>query len=210
VSVEPIELRSDRLLLSAPGERDVDTVAALCQDPEIQRWTTVPSPYTRDDAVGFVLNVVPPGWERGTSCTWGIRLAKGEGAFGPLVGMIGLDHVDTGSAELGYWLSPSSRGTGIMSESVRLVLHFGFDTLGLQRIVWHAFTGNVPSAAVARRAGFQFEGTSRRGAVQRGTRLDSWQAGLLADDPRTVGTGWPAETLGPLAASRTRAARERP
>jgi hypothetical protein len=30
---------------------DVEAVFEACQDPEIQRWTTVPSPYTHNDAM---------------------------------------------------------------------------------------------------------------------------------------------------------------
>lgn len=201
----PAVLRSDRLALRAPDEHDIDTIAALCQDPDVQRWTTVPSPYTRDDAVGFVRNVVAAGWTHGTTCTWSIRLDgagvdEADGADGPegsLVGMIGLDGIRDAGAELGYWLSPDARGNGMMSEAVRLVLDFGFGVLGLRRIAWHAFTGNLPSASVARRAGFRFEGMARLEGVQRGTRHDSWQAGLLADDPRTPTDGWPEETLAP-------------
>jgi RimJ/RimL family protein N-acetyltransferase len=85
-----------------------------------------------------------------------------------------------------------------MTEAVSLVLDFAFaahpDGLNLQRVEWHAFAGNTASAAVARRAGFRFEGASRLGAVQRGARRDDWQAGLLRDDPRTPADGWPAET----------------
>ena len=36
------------------GEHDVDELAAALQDPEIPRWTGVPSPYTRGHAIQFV------------------------------------------------------------------------------------------------------------------------------------------------------------
>ena len=31
-------------------DEDVPAIVAACQDPEIPRWTSVPSPYTEDDA----------------------------------------------------------------------------------------------------------------------------------------------------------------
>ena len=42
------------LTLRAKGHEDVDTLVAICQDPEISRWTRVPSPYTREDAEGWI------------------------------------------------------------------------------------------------------------------------------------------------------------
>lgn len=193
-SVPPVVLTGERVVLSVPTDADVDRIAELCADPAIAEWTTVPSPYTRDHAIGFVTGMVADGWASGRVRTWGVR------ASGVLVGMVGLHDVEDGAAELGFWLAPESRGQGIMSEAVRLALDHAFaaepDGVGLHRVVWHAFAGNVASAAVARRAGFTFEGASRLGAVHRGLRRDDWQAGLLADDSRTPKDGWPAETWG--------------
>ncbi|OJX74395.1 GNAT family N-acetyltransferase [Leifsonia sp. 71-9] len=191
-SVSPVELTGERVVLSVPTDADVDRIAELCVDPAIAEWTTVPSPYTRDDAVSFVNGFVADGWASGRIHTWGIR------ADGALVGMIGLNGVEDSAAEIGFWLAPEARGRGLMSEATALALDYGFapapEGLGLQRIVWHAFAGNAASAAVARRAGFTFEGVSRLGAVHRGRRRDDWQAGLLATDPREPADGWPAET----------------
>lgn len=69
----PAAPRAPELLLSVPTHADVDRIAEICQDPVIQRWTTVPSPYTRDSALGFVTDVVEPGWQEGRELTWAIR-----------------------------------------------------------------------------------------------------------------------------------------
>ncbi len=188
-------LFGERVTLTLPRETDVDRVASLCEDPAVQRWTTVPSPYTREDAEHFILDVVPAGWATGTTLTWAIRLGRDD----HLNGMIGLHDIAGASAEIGYWLSPEARGQGIMAESVQLVCDYGFAPgdagLGLQRITWQAFVGNIPSAKVAQNSGFTFEGMRRLGAVQRGRRLDDWSASLLAGDPRLPAQGWPVETL---------------
>jgi RimJ/RimL family protein N-acetyltransferase len=195
---EPVVLAGSRVVLSIPGERDIDRVTELCQDAAVSAWTTVPLPYTRADAEGFVLGMVTRGWAERTNCTWAIRRE----ATGELLGMIGLDGIDDGEAEIGFWLASAARGQGLMSEAVSLVLDYGFAPedaqpvagLGLERVVWRAFLGNAASAAVARRAGFRFEGTRRRGGVQRGRRFDDWQASLLRDDPRHPVSDWPDAT----------------
>lgn len=196
----PVELRTARLVLSVPTGADVDAITEACQDETLQRWTTVPSPYGPNDAETFVGTFVPAGWAAGTARTWGIRLSSEEdGAEGSttLVGMIGLEGIEDGAGEIGYWLAPSARGRGVMSEAVAAVLDHAFDAegVGLERVQWRAYRGNRPSAAVARGAGFRFEGTRRLGAVGRSGREDEWTAAILSADERSPADGWPAETI---------------
>ncbi|NEN06953.1 GNAT family N-acetyltransferase [Diaminobutyricibacter tongyongensis] len=191
-----VTLSGDRVTLSMPDESDVELVTEYCRDPDVQRWTTVPSPYERTDALHFILDVVPAGWVTGSMATWAIRREPAD----ELRGMIGLNGIAEGAAEIGYWLAAPSRGRGLMTAAVELVCDHAFAPaaqggLGLRRIEWHAFTGNLPSAAVARGAGFRFEGTRRLGGVRRGERLDDWSAALLRDDPRAPAPGWPSETF---------------
>src|SRR5690606_29979968 len=47
-------LSDDVLRLRLPADDDVAAITRICQDPDIQRWTRVPSPYTEDDARSFV------------------------------------------------------------------------------------------------------------------------------------------------------------
>ncbi|GAA4153527.1 GNAT family N-acetyltransferase [Leifsonia shinshuensis] len=189
----PVELAGGPVVLSAPVEADIDRIAEFCRDPEIAAWTTVPSPYERADAEKFVAGIVPDGWASGRECTWALRDAQTR----LLHGMIGLHHLHDGEGEIGFWLSAGARGRGWMAAAVDVVLDYAFDAsagLGLQRVVWHAFAGNAASAAVARRAGFQWEGVARLGAPHRGVRRDDWQAALLPGDPRQPADGWPAFT----------------
>jgi RimJ/RimL family protein N-acetyltransferase len=47
-------LRDGDLVLRPKRLEDLDAITAACQDPEIPRWTLVPSPYTRADAEAFL------------------------------------------------------------------------------------------------------------------------------------------------------------
>ncbi|KPC96276.1 acetyltransferase, partial [Streptomyces sp. NRRL F-6602] len=60
-AMEPITLTTARLTLRALATADVDAVYRACQDPEIRRWTTVPSPYRRADAEHFVTRICEDG-----------------------------------------------------------------------------------------------------------------------------------------------------
>jgi hypothetical protein len=51
---------------------DVSALVEICQDPEIPRWTLVPSPYTARDARGY-LRRVAEGLAAGTRASFAIR-----------------------------------------------------------------------------------------------------------------------------------------
>ena len=85
----PVTLRTARLVLSIPTDADVDAITEAAQDPEVPRWTRVPSPYTRENAERFVANAAE-WWDAETELTWGIRVDD------RWVGMIGLHAFERG------------------------------------------------------------------------------------------------------------------
>lgn len=186
--MEERELTDGTLWLSRPIERDINTIVECCQEPSIGEWVTIPVPYRRENAEGFLDDLVAPGWA-GRSPTWALRLR----AEGPVIGMIGFSERDSSCGEIGYWLVPQQRSRGLMSRAIAMVCDFGFhpEGMALDRISWRAFTGNHASAAVVRRNGFRYEGMARLGSMQRGVRRDSWLAGRLATDPPGPADGWP-------------------
>lgn len=183
--MHPVILRTARLELSVPTEADVDAIYAACQAKDIQRYTTVPSPYERRHAEGYVAQI-PKDWAAGENLTWGIHQS------GRMIGTIGLYRVADGMGELGYWMAPSFRGGGRLREAAAAVIDWGFaqEGLDLVRISWRAVAGNVGSARVARGLGFRYEGTMRQSLVNGHGRDDGWIAGLLRTDDRTP-QPWP-------------------
>jgi RimJ/RimL family protein N-acetyltransferase len=187
-----VNLDDGTVLLSAPTPADVDAITEACQDRDVQAWTTVPSPYSRADAEGFIDTWVVAGWREGRHATWAIR------EEGELVGMVGLAMHPPGSAEIGYWMTREGRGRGLLHRAVMLALDWAFDAPdgpGLEQVEWHAFAGNWPSWRVAWRAGFRFEAAVRLGVGHRGSRRDDWGGTLLRDDPREPVAPWPATTI---------------
>jgi RimJ/RimL family protein N-acetyltransferase len=168
--------------LRAWRDEDIDPVTRACQDPESAHWTTVPVPYARSDAEWYLRDHVPAEWARGRSC--GLAVADGHDRY---VGSIDLRLTDPDAtdAEIGFMMAPWARGQGYASAAVRTICAWGFDALGLERIVWMAYLGNDASRRVAEKAGFTVEGIGRAVCVQRGQRLDAWVGSLLCADPRT-------------------------
>ena len=151
------DLVAGDLRLRPPEDRDLDAITAACQDPLIQRFTRVPSPYTRADAERFVAAAVS-GLEAGTSAS----LVAVDARDDRLLGAIGLSVDDRDfSGELGYWVVPAERGRGVAVRGSRLLLQLGFTQFGLGYVHLWAAANNPGSNAVAARLGFTHEGTAR-------------------------------------------------
>jgi RimJ/RimL family protein N-acetyltransferase len=168
------------------GEDDLDAIIEGCQDPESIRWTTVPAPYNRSDAEFFVRDHAPATWARGHGAIFAIR--DGRDAWAGSMAL-SIDSGDPGTGEVGYLVAPWARGRGYATRALRALTGWGFDALGLQRIVWRAYLGNDASRRVAEKAGFTIEGIQRSGCVQRGERRDAWVGAKLAIDPRWTSDG---------------------
>lgn len=156
------ELRAGDLRLRPPAERDVPRLTAICQDPEVQRWTRVPSPYREEDARTFVRRSAD-------------ALAEGSGAH--LVVVRDADEVlaATGleidrrdlSGQVGYWVAPEVRGQGIALRSTRRLLRWAFDELSLGYVELIAAADNPGSNAVARALGCTLEGVAVAATIVR-------------------------------------------
>ena len=76
------------LVLSVPTGDDVDRIAEICQEADIQEWTVIPRGYQRSDAQIFVDEIVVKGWSEGSALTWAVREAGADGSSATLVGML--------------------------------------------------------------------------------------------------------------------------
>lgn len=65
-------------------------------------------------------------------------------------------------AEMGVVIRKEDQNSGVMTEVLEKMLAFGFDTLGLNRIVGDIFAGNKGSEKLLMKYGFQKEGQLRQ------------------------------------------------
>lgn len=177
-AMDPVTLTSERLLLRSVGPHDTDAVYDACQDPDIQRWTTIPSPYLREHAAGFTEQMVPDGWADSSTFTFGVFLPTS----GDLVGMIGITMRSLGVGEIGFWATKEHRGNGYTTEAAVTTSRWVFTDTTIDRVEWRAEVGNTGSRAVAERAGFSIEGVLRSGINNKGVRRDCWVGSLLPSD----------------------------
>ena len=104
-----------------------------------------------------------------------------------LLGGLTLSNIRRGvsqMASLGYWIGAPHAGHGLMTEAVRAVLPFAFETLRLHRLEAACVGGNAASIRVLEKAGFRREGVARRYLKINGIWQDHILFALLEDDTR--------------------------
>ncbi|MEU5722590.1 GNAT family N-acetyltransferase [Micromonospora sp. NPDC047738] len=199
--MEPVEIVEDGLLLRPWRAEDADAVYRACQDPDIQRWTTVPRPYRPEHALDFVARRSAAAWADGS----GAEFAVCDAATGELLASCGLVSIDRalGSAEVGYWTAPWARGRGVAARATRAVARWAFDAGKLRRLIWQAEIGNHASRLVALRAGFRIEGELRLAQPAVDGRPEGWLGSLLPGEVPAPGEPGPAgpDTLAALRAA---------
>lgn len=139
---EPIDVA-----LRPLSDSDIDWITAACQDPEIQRWTIVPRPYTRQHAVDFV--VTGAGEFR-------VRVIFSTRDLRPL-GVISIHSVDkkTGTVDIGYWVAPWARRRGVARGAVLLLCAEACAVPGAKFVTARIAETNVASRRTVESCGFE-------------------------------------------------------
>jgi len=130
-----------------PG--DASHLSAAWSDPEVTRWTGVPSRTDLEAARRWIAGDADRR-ARGLSLDLVIDV---DGEVAGEVGLAGLD-VAAGTAEIGWWVRPSHRGQRLASRSAELLAAWALDELHVQSIVARCHPSNPASGGVARAAGF--------------------------------------------------------
>lgn len=151
----PPTLEEGPFTLRLPRAEDVSWVFHACQDEEIQRFTTVPSPYAPADAIAWVGSAAEQ-WSQGAE----LRLLVALTESGELLGAAGLNltHGD-GRGEIGYWVERDARRRGVAAASVRALERYAAEVLHLEETFLRIVEDNTPSAAVALACGYVSAGT---------------------------------------------------
>ena len=156
-----------RLDTLAPGH--LEGLAELGRDPDVQRFTYVPSP-----------------WEEGFERKWLDRYEQGradgsragfaivDAESGAFLGMVALVQIDRAGrqAEAGYVVAPRARGRGIAVRALQLLTEWALGELELERIELRISSDNVASVRVAERCGYVREGVLRSLHLKQGLRDD--------------------------------------
>jgi RimJ/RimL family protein N-acetyltransferase len=94
---------------------DVPRVYEVSQDPALQHFVQVPSPYLPQHAEFFVRQVAVADWDSGQRA----EFVAEDTATGARLGRVGLGLDRPGAAEVGYWVDPRARNRGVATSASR-------------------------------------------------------------------------------------------
>jgi len=149
-----IILESERLLFRDHEPADLDAYCAMEADPEVRRYVGG-APRTREAAERkFQRSLERP--ESNRLWMWA-TVYKPDGCY---IGRCGVfPHFSPsgpipGEGSLGFYLARAYWGRGLATEAGRAFVNFGFNELGLSRIVTAVEVGNDASVRVLEKLGF--------------------------------------------------------
>ena len=147
-------LLSQRLVLRAPHEDDIDALAHLANNANIANMVArMPHPYTIADAADFVRRTKAGAIGK---CVYAITKAD-NGAF---LGCCGIEpHEDGRTVELGYWLGEPHWNQGYATEAAQSLTDMVFRTREVDQIDARVRVMNIASRRVIQKCGFQFQAT---------------------------------------------------
>lgn len=158
---------------------DLGDLVRACQDPEIPRWTAVPSPYGKNDAREYLARV-----EVDRRSGRELGLAVVDAGDGALLGSCGLARFDwqDRKVEVGYWIAAWARRRSAGSRATALLSRWALTALGIERVELLVNPLNEASQRLAASAGFTREGVLRAYRRRKGEREDLIMFSLLAGD----------------------------
>lgn len=162
-----MKLETERLILRTPREEEDKSLVASINNPNVIRYLSkVPFPYGIKDARNFIKKSRErTRKKKKDNFSFSIQLKSVKGISGG-VGLHGYDEYHR-IAEIGYWLAEEHWNRGLMSEAVEEILRYGFENLGLRKIILKAVDINQGSNAIARKFRFSLEGRLRKELISR-------------------------------------------
>lgn len=168
ITLEKCELRSFR-------ESDAETLALHANNRNI--WLNMrdafPHPYLEDHAREFIRTSLEALPESQFAIT----------VDGKPVGAIGFrlhEDMERVSAEVGYWLSESLWGRGIVTEVLVAMTQYAIKAFGLTRIYAMPLEWNPSSMRVLEKAGYKLEVRMKRSAIKDGKIVDQFLYAYVA------------------------------
>lgn len=148
-----LPVSDDRVCLRPLQAEDAAAFAEGAADAAVRRYGHLPEPeYTPESVRAMIVRDVMPGLERGDLAVLAIAEAASDAFAGSLV----VFDVGAHSAEVGFWIHPAYRGSGIATAAMRLAVQFTRDS-GLAALTARTLPENTASQRALVAAGFTLD-----------------------------------------------------
>ena len=147
------ELETERFSLRRPSTSDATIIQFLRSDPHVNKFIDRPKAESREEVLKFIDNI-NAGIDANANLYWVITNKMDRTT---MLGSISLWNFseDLNMAEVGYDLHPAAHSKGIMNESIKAVLEYGFEHLNFKTIEAYTHYENVPSIKLLEKSGFK-------------------------------------------------------
>lgn len=160
-------------------DEDAHAVYRSCQDPILQAFTTVPVPYSFQDAEKWIARQRKGFAEKTDFALCGEingEVALAMSAFDS----VPFEHI----IKIGYWTAPEFRGRGYTARATEALTDYLF-SIGYRRVSADAMPNNIGSQKTLLKAGFYLESTQRMAMTDRdGTQINGLVFAKLAPEYR--------------------------
>jgi RimJ/RimL family protein N-acetyltransferase len=150
-------IETSRLLLRPWQPDDLAELTRLLADPEVTRYLVLNEPFTPQDVAQVAARTLEQ-WKHNGFGPW-VAIEKTTGRW---VGRIGLNEIPDwpgpDNVEVGWELHHEFWGRGLATEGGRASMRYGFEVVGLARIMSATMATNAASRRVMDKCGLRFQG----------------------------------------------------
>lgn len=169
-------LKSKYFILRPWRENDAEHLAAVADNKKIFDGLRdgFPHPYTLQDAKNWI--------EIAISQNGPITKLFAIEVDGKAVGSIGIvlkEDVYRKSCEIGYFIGEDYWNRGIVTEAIRIITHYIFNTFDVIRISAEPYANNTGSRRALEKAGYRCEAVLNSSVIKNGQIMDSCIYSLL-------------------------------
>jgi RimJ/RimL family protein N-acetyltransferase len=175
---QPI-LKTSRLLLRPFDLSDAKRVQTLASDIKLATYTlNLPHPY-EDGMAETWIKTHKENLEQDKNITYAVVIKETQELIGATSLMLNLNHK---KAEIGYWFGVPYWNKGYCTEATVEMIRFGFEYVGLNKLLACAMVENTGSWRVMEKAGMNFEGVRRQEVLKWGEFKDLKYYYILRED----------------------------
>lgn len=146
---------------------DIDDLVKYANNYNIAKFLTdqFPHPYTEEDGRNYLMSIS----EDEPAKVLAIEI---DGKAAGSIGIFPQSDIHCKNAEMGYWLAEEYWGRGIMTEVIKEMVKYGFQTFDITRIFARPFGINKASQRVLEKAGFVKEACLPEALFKNGVYMD--------------------------------------
>ncbi len=179
-----LRIETDRLILRAYNETDLDDHVEILGDWDVTRWlsTNIPFPYSRPAGEAFI-NEAKANFQEGDQICFSIIDKITERHMGGLK----IFSAKSEECEIGYWLGRGFWAKGFATEFLTAVINWLKQEGTIKKLVAQTANQNVGSRKVLEKVGFRHKGLPPANYARRGHGAGCSEYYVLNIDGRDTG-----------------------